>query len=136
MTSVRVVRILIIEVIGKGRAARSVLAFAVYLVGLGLFLVIAPNRLIMLFGLPETQDVWIRVVGMLLVLLAYYDIQAARKELVDFLRWSVIARAAVIVFFAGFVLAGLVRPILLLFGAIDLAGAVWTHLALHQDRKA
>jgi uncharacterized membrane protein len=118
------------------RAARSLLVFGVYLVALGLFLLVAPNSLITLFGLPATTDVWIRVVGMLLVLLAYYDIQAARKEATEYFRWSVVARAAVLLFFAGFVLANLVEPILLLFGGVDLAGAVWTHFALRQDRKA
>lgn len=116
------------------KVARSLLAFGIYLVALGLFLLIAPNTLITLFGLPETHDVWIRVVGMLLVFLAYYDIQAARHELANFFRWSVIARATVIVFFAVFVLLKWVEPILLLFGAVDLGGALWTHLALRQDR--
>ncbi|MBE0636190.1 hypothetical protein IH601_09350 [Candidatus Bipolaricaulota bacterium] len=118
------------------KAARSLLIFAIYLIALGLFLLIAPNTLITLFGLPETQDVWIRVVGMLIVLLATYDIQAARHELANFFQWSVVARAAVIVFFAGFVMANLVEPMLLLFGAIDLAGAIWTAIALRQDRGA
>jgi hypothetical protein len=117
------------------KAARSLFVFGIYLVALGLFLLIAPNTLITLFGLPETHDVWIRVVGMLLVLLAYYDIQAARKEATEFFRWSVVARATVIVFFAGFVIADLVRPILLLFGGVDLVGAVWTHLALRSSAK-
>lgn len=118
------------------KTARSLLVFGIYLVALGLFLLIAPNTLITLFGLPETHDVWIRIVGMLVLLLAYYDIQAARHETVDFFQWSVVARAAVIVFFAGFVIANLVKPILLMFGAIDLAGAIWTHVALGRDRKA
>lgn len=34
-----------------------------------------PNTLITPFELPAVNDVWIRVVGMLLVLLAFYDIQ-------------------------------------------------------------
>ena len=117
------------------KAARSLVAFGIYLVGLGMFLLIAPNTLIGWFGLPATQDVWICVAGMLVVLFAYYDIQSARKEARDFFQWSVVARASVILFFAGFVLAGLVKPILLLFGGIDLAGALWTQLALQQDRK-
>jgi hypothetical protein len=118
------------------KAARSLFVFGIYLVALGLFLLIAPNTLITLFGLPETHDVWIRVVGMLVFLLSYYAIQATRNEVTEFIRWSVVARAAVIVFFAGFVLADLVKPILLLFGGIDLAAAVWTYFALRSDAKA
>lgn len=117
------------------KAARSLLVFGIYLIALGLFLLIAPNTLITLFGLPAVNDVWIRVVGMLIVLLAFYDIQAARKEMTDFFRWSVVARASVIVFFAGFVLADLVKPVLLLFGGVDLVAATWTRLALRRDGK-
>jgi hypothetical protein len=123
------------EVPVMSRAARSLLVFGIYLIALGLFLLIAPNTLITLFGLPAVNDVWIRVAGMLIVFLAYYDIQAARKEMTDFFRWSVVARASVIVFFTGFVLADLVKPILLLFGGIDLAAAVWTQLELRRDGK-
>jgi hypothetical protein len=129
------VRILLPGVRVMSKAARSVFIFGIYLVTLGMFLMIAPNTLITLFGLPETGDVWIRVVGMLLVLLAYYDFQAARTEAIGFFRWSVVARGAVILFFAGFVLADLVQPILLLFGGVDLTAAVWTHLALRSDAK-
>ena len=136
MTPVAELRILLSGVSRMSKAARSLFVFGIYLVALGLFLLIAPNTLITLFGLPETYDVWIRVVGMLVVLLAYYDIQAARAEATDFFRWSVGARGTVILFFAGFVLADLVKPILLLFGGVDLAAAIWTYLALRSDGKA
>ncbi|MFC2079816.1 hypothetical protein ACFLSZ_07530 [Candidatus Bipolaricaulota bacterium] len=116
------------------KAARSLFVFGIYLIVLGLFLLIAPNTLITFFGLPAVNDVWIRVVGMLLVLLAYYDIQAARKNLADFVRWSVVARLSVIVFFAVFVILNLVKPILLLFGAVDFAAAMWTYLALRREK--
>lgn len=117
------------------KPARSLLVFGIYLVVLGFFLLIAPNSLITLFGLPAANDVWIRVVGMLLVVLAVYDVQAARKEMTEFFRWSVVARASVIVFFSGFVVAGLVKPILLLFGGVDLAGAIWTQVGLSKSGK-
>ncbi len=117
------------------KAARTLVIFAAYLVVLGLFLLIAPNTLIGWFGLPAATGIWIRVVGMLIVLLAYYDIQAARAEMTAFFRWSVVARASVILFFAGFVVAGLVKPILLLFGGVDLAAAMWTAWALRKDAK-
>ena len=117
------------------KAARSLFVFGVYLILLGLFLLIAPNTLITFFGLPTTSDIWIRVVGMLLVLLAYYDIQAARKNLTNFFRWSVVARMSVIVFFAVFVILDLVKPILLLFGGVDLLAAVWTYIALRKEKR-
>jgi len=109
------------------------LVFGVYLLALGLFLLIAPNVLLRIFGLPEVNDVWIRVVGMMLVLFAYYDIQAARKNVTDYFRWSVVARGSVIIFFGVFVILDWVKPILLIFGGIDLLGALWTYFALKKE---
>ncbi|MBE0635318.1 hypothetical protein IH601_04930 [Candidatus Bipolaricaulota bacterium] len=57
------------------KAARSLFVFGVYLVVLGLFLLIVPNTLITQFGLPEPHDVWIQLLRMLLVLLAFCDIR-------------------------------------------------------------
>lgn len=114
-------------------AARSVLVFAVYLVGLGIWLLLAPNSMLQLFGMPDVEDVWIRVVGMLLLLLAFYYSSAAKAELTEFLQWTVYARGSVILFFAAFVLAGLAPATLLLFGVADLLAAGWTQLALKKD---
>lgn len=117
------------------RSALSVFVFGIYLTVLGLALVLAPNVLLTLFGLPETKEVWIRVVGMLLFLVSFYYIMAARSELKDFFVWSVYVRSMVIVFLALFVSMNWVKPILLLFGVIDLAGAIWTEMARQSDRQ-
>ncbi|MBW2261978.1 MAG: hypothetical protein JRG91_08410 [Deltaproteobacteria bacterium] len=118
------------------RAALSVIAFGIYLAFLGPILVVIPNVFLSVFGIESASEVWIRVVGMLLFLLAFYYIQAARHELTVFLRATVYARASVIVFFTAFVLLGLAEPLLILFGAIDLAAAVWTALALRADSRS
>ena len=118
------------------RSARSVLAFAVYLFGLGLVLLVAPNVLLQLFGVPVTGEVWIRVVGMLVLFLGFYYSRAASREMTEFFRWTVFVRSTVIVFFTAFVLLGFVSPVLILFGAVDLLGAVWTGLALRSQRPA
>lgn len=115
------------------RPARSVCVFAGYLVLLGFILVAAPNLLLTTFGIPPTNEVWIRVVGVLVVILGFYFAQAARKEITDFFRWTVPARSAVIVFFIAFVLLGWAKPVIILFGAIDLIGAIWTFMALHSS---
>jgi hypothetical protein len=116
------------------KAARSVLLFAAYLLGLGVWILFAPNSMLRLFGMPDAQDVWIRVVGMLVVLLSFYYSSAAKAELSAFFQWTVYARASVIIFFAAFVLSGLAPAILLLFGVVDLAAAGWTQLSLNSDR--
>ena len=115
------------------KSAKSVMVFAVYLVLLGLVLVLAPNTLLRAFRLAPTGEVWIRVVGMLVLILAYYYWNASRAGLRVFLRWTVAARTAVLLFFIAFVIAGLAPPTLILFGVVDFAGAVWTALALRGE---
>lgn len=117
------------------RASLSLLVFGVYLLVLGGLLMTVPDTFLGWFGLPPTHDVWIRVVAMLVLILGCYDVLAARADLTPFFRWSVWLRGSVIVFFAAFVGLGLVQPILLLFGVVDLAAATWTALALRADAR-
>jgi hypothetical protein len=118
------------------KGARSVFVFGLYLAVLGIVLLVAPNFLLELFFLPSTPEVWVRVVGMLVLFLAFYYTQAARKELTDFVRWTVYPRSTVILFFGAFVLLGFARPALILFGIVDLVGAIWTNLALRTPKIA
>lgn len=118
------------------RAALSLLVFGLYLVVIGGVILFVPNAFLSVFGLPATSEVWIRVMAMLLVFLGCYDILSARAELKPFFRWSVPIRASVILFFAGFVALEMVRPILLLFGVIDFAAAMWTAIALRADLRS
>ncbi len=114
-------------------AAKSLFVFGVYLCGLGLFLLLVPNLILRAFGASATEEVWIRVVGMLVLCLSFYYVQTARNELTVFIRWTVWARVAVIVYFAAFVLLLSAPKALLLFGMIDLLAAIWTRLALKKD---
>lgn len=115
------------------RAARSVLAFAVYLVAMGLGLIVLPNPLFALLRLPASHEIWPRVVGVLALVLAHYYVQAVRHEVVAFFRWSVSARIMVFVVFSVFVLLGLAPLPLALLGAVDLAAALWTAWALRPQ---
>ena len=73
---------------------------------------------------------------MILLLLGVYYVVLARGESAVFFRLTVYLRGSVIVFFTAFVLLGIASPPLILFGAVDLLGAVWTGLALRQSRPA
>lgn len=117
------------------KSASSVFLFGWYLGLLGLVLVVVPNTLLGVFQFPSTNEVWIRVVGVLVILLCFYYTQAARKEIKDFFQWTVYARCAVFLFFIAFALLKYVGPMLILFGAVDLAGAIWTGFALRSERS-
>jgi len=116
------------------RSGRSLWVFGLYvwLVAAGLLFI--PNLMLGLFGLPETNEIWIRVVGIPLVLLGGYYFLAGRNDLVPFIRWSVPARASVILFYLILALTGTVKPTILLFGVVDLVGAGWTALSIRADK--
>ena len=115
-------------------AAKSIFFFGLYLAVVGAILLVWPNLLLGLLGFPPTNEVWIRVAGVLVLFLAYYFIQSARAGTVDFWRWTTHVRFALIFIFTGLVLLGLARPPLILLGVADFLGAIWTTLAMRADR--
>jgi hypothetical protein len=116
------------------KSAFSVKAFGVYLVVLGVGLALAPNLLLSVFGMPPTSEVWIRVVGVLVFNVGIYYVYAAKCEARAFFQASVYTRTLVLASFAAFVVLGFASPVLILFGAADFAGGIWTQLALRAEK--
>jgi hypothetical protein len=116
------------------KTSTTLLVFGLYLVGMGLGLVAMPNVVLGTLGFPATNEVWIRVVGVLALVLAYYYISAARADLKSFAQWTVPARIGVFVAFTVFALAGFTSPMLIALGAVDLLGALWTGWALRAEK--
>ena len=114
-------------------AAKSIFVHGVYLLGLGVVMLIIPNVPLRIVGLPETHEVWIRVVGMMSLVLGYYFVQSARKELTDFFRSTILTRSSAIVFFALFVALGFAPINLLILIAVDPLFIAWTALALRSS---
>jgi len=115
------------------KSSTSLMVFGVYLIGMGLGFLFKPNLVLGIFGIPATDEVWPYVVGALALVLAFYYISAARADLRSFAQWTVPARIGVFVAFAAFVVAGLVGPIMILLGSVDLLGAFWTRSALKAE---
>ena len=114
-------------------SSKTVMVFGVYLVGMGLGLVLAPNLVLGMLGFQPTVEVWPRVVGVLALVLAFYYVQAARAGVRPFVQWTVPVRIGVFVAFTAFTLTGLAGPVMILLGAVDLLGALWTAWALRRD---
>lgn len=117
------------------RAAKSVLVYGVYLLGLGLTLIVAPNLLLPRFGFLPTREVWVRVAGMLILCLAFYYVQSGRRGFPEFFQWTVHARVFASLCLFGFSLLRLAGPALAFFGLVDLAGAIWTSWALRHAKS-
>jgi hypothetical protein len=117
------------------KSATSVFIFGIYLVLLGIGFLLIPNTILGLFGLGATNEPWIRVVAMLLLILSYYYIEAARHEYKVLFRFTVHCRISVLVFFIAFVLLNVAPAILILFGVIDLIAAIWTAFAMKSESE-
>ena len=117
-------------------AAKSLFAFGIYAVAAGTGLLLVPGLVLGTLGFPPAQDGWVRVVGVLAIVVGAYHIVGARNNLLPYIRASVWGRIAFAILLGSLVVASAMPTSLLLFSAIDLAGAVWTAIALRQVSAA
>jgi hypothetical protein len=115
------------------KSAFSAKAFAVYLFIVGAALVVAPNFLLSIFGVPTTTEVWIRVVGVVAFNIGIYTWVSAENK--EYLQASVYTRLLVFVAFTTFAVIGMASPMIVIFGVADLAGGIWTYFALRADAQ-
>lgn len=114
-------------------AARSVIAFGLYMIAQGATLMLAPSLLLAPFAIPTEGSLWVRVVGWALIALGTYYVLAARKEWTPMFRATVVVRLAQLAFFVA-LCAALDAPwALVAFSAVEAAAGVWTALALRAD---
>lgn len=114
------------------RAARTVHLHGIYLAATALILIVIPNVLLGMLSVPPTDPPWIRIHGVVVLALAYLHIVAARNELTAYLRASVVVRVGVGV--AEIVIVALWGYWLLVgFGLVDIASALWTRAALTDN---
>lgn len=115
--------------------ARSIYAAALYVIILGSGLVIVPNLVLSVFGLPQTDEVWIRLLGMMTIFIGVFQWHIAHAELRDLFYLTVILRLSVVGFVGAFVVLGLAAPVFLLITPVDVLGALWTWFALRREPK-
>ena len=113
-------------------AARSIYVFGIYLIVIGGILMGSPNTFLAVLGIAPTPEPWIRVVGMLVMVIGMLDVACARREQTGFFQATVYTRTFALIVFAAFALLGIAPRILVVFGLIDAAGALWTYSALRK----
>lgn len=114
---------------------KSVFVFGVYLIGLGGMLILSPNTLLELFEIAKTSEIWIRVLGTVVLYLGIYYILAAKGNCSGLIAISVPLRMTLIIFFAAFVIILDAPKVLILLACVDFMFALWTLLALRFDRR-
>ena len=109
----------------------SVFVFGIILVAVhGFGFLVIPNTVLRMFKLPETKEVWIRILGFIIGLLGAYYIVAGLNHLTAFAWATVFGRFAVLLFLVIISALKMTKATIILFGIIDAAGAVWTLLTL------
>jgi hypothetical protein len=114
-------------------SAKSVFVFGAYLSLVGATLLLIPNVFLTLIGVENTNEVWIRLSGLLLLALSVYYIAASKFNIVIIFKVSACIRCSIILFFSAFVFLQMMEPIMLLFAAIDFAGGIWTYLSMKKE---
>lgn len=113
-------------------AARSLYAWSVYVALTGAGFLLMPNVVLSVFQIDETDEIWIRILGLLVLGLPLFYVAIARAERIDLYLASVWYRWFVA---AGLIVIGLVEGPwqLMLFAAVDFLGGLWTFLSARSE---
>ncbi len=104
----------------------------IYMVGMGLGILFMPQLLLPLFGFTPPTEIWIRVLGALILGFGYTNFECTRQEVVPYFWASVKGRLIFCTILVIFGLLKLTQPAIFLLAAFETALAVWAALALNQ----
>ena len=107
---------------------------SVYVVLTSLQLIFVPNMLLGMFGFEPTSEIWIKVLG-LVVLSLYFLYNGINKSNNAELVWATVySRVLVGTGFLLLVLTGQAKAALILFAGIDIVTAIWSWQELKKVR--
>lgn len=111
----------------------SMLTFGLYYVVAGAGYLALPGFVANQLDVAADGEIWVRFAGLLLLALGYLYLQAGRQQLLSFFRWSVHIRAFSFLTFVVLWLLGIAETIVLVFAAVEIAGAAWTWFSLPHE---
>ena len=117
-------------------SATTVKVFGTYILVAGACFVLVPNLLLSLLEFPPANEIWVRVLCVVSAVLGYYYLSSALANARYFFVASVYGRCIFCAGCFGLVLFANAPWQLMLFGFFDLAGAVWTKIALGREAWA
>jgi hypothetical protein len=112
----------------------SLYAQAVYVILTGLQLIFVPNMLLGMFGFPETTEVWIKVLGIVVLPLSALYYAISKHGSVAAVKATVLSRIFVGVGFMLLFLTGNAPLSIILFAGIDILTALWTIIELRSKK--
>jgi hypothetical protein len=112
----------------------SLYAQAIYVILTGLQLIFVPNMLLGMFGFPETTEIWIKVLGIVVLPLSAMYYAIAKHGSLYAVKATVVSRMFVGLGFSLLFLTGIAPLSIVLFAGIDIATALWTMLELRTKK--
>jgi hypothetical protein len=119
----------------KSQAALSTLCWGIYMMLNGVSMIIYPNGVLAMMGFEPTNELWIRLAGLLALVLGFYYVQMGRHHFIPFYTWKVIGHAGGILIMTGFYLQGLAPATIFLLCLSDALAAIWTAYGKYYDQK-
>ncbi len=116
--------------------SNSMYAQIAYMVLAGTGFLFMPNVILQVLGMQPVDDVWIRIIGLLALVLASYYWVMTKNSILPFFKVSVWGRYGFCAGLVALVLFNLGEKPLILFAALETGLAVWTHLALRKTNPA
>ncbi|MEZ5009755.1 MAG: hypothetical protein R2728_01000 [Chitinophagales bacterium] len=117
------------------RSAKTIFFFGVYVFLTGIAILISPNFIFKTFGLPLTDEVYPYCMSILMIVVGFYYMFTGKTESIGFFKASVFGRTFGFLALTAVVLVKLGPPIILLFGLLDLLGAIITGIELKKENK-
>ena len=116
-------------------AAKTIVGFGIYMALTGLILVVSPNTLFGIIGLPPTNEPWVRILGFFMMVVGYYYYRTVQTENEAFFRATVHGRTTIAFFLVYLALTGS-GMVLILFAVGEWIGAGLTWWALRSGTRA
>lgn len=110
--------------------AFSIYAFGTYEIMAGLGFLAFPNSILSFLRMEKSIEPWIRIVGILAILIGYYHFMIGRLGINDLYWPTIYARILFIVLLALLVLAKKAPKKIILFGIASLLSTIWTYWTL------
>jgi glucose uptake protein GlcU len=113
----------------------SMLGQCAYVVISGLSLLFFPNFLLRVFGFEPTSEIWIRVLGMLVLALSFYYYAMYKNGGKEIIRSTVQGRLFFCAGLVAFVLLSMAKPVLIGFAVVETGLALWTLSEIRKGGK-
>ena len=105
----------------------------IFLAFTALQLIFIPNVFLSTFGFDTTIEIWIKVIGIILLALSVVYFGINRYANTSLIKITVLARLTAGIGLIILVLTGEAKSSLFIFAALDMATAIWTYFEIKNE---